>query len=207
MRYHISRKGDPATCNADEGNCPLGGEHFDTPAAAQSFVEGQNEAHLFAPIKSRNIPSLDEDIEANRKLFIEQGGSRDFGHEMGGQSDDYRLRDPEDYKGLKGKALAEKLSDDTNKTWADPELADSEFHVKSDVTSKTLDGKKIYAVRTEQTYDGEFNGVMYLAVREEDDYDEIVKGDIVTSSPHLWISLSHLTDAEGWRNFKGEVSY
>lgn len=205
MRYHISRKGDPAPCDAPHGDCPLGGEHFDTPSEARNFVESSNEGRLFSPISNRNLPSVDDDIEANRKLF-EKEGSQGLGSDMAGLYDSYFFEGTKDYEGLKGRRLAEKLSTKTNQTWSDPEDSTGDYHIKSDVTSKTFNGHTIYAVRHEITYSGRFNGVAYLAVRKDDDGDAIAHGDIVTNSPYLrGGALGHITDAEGWKNFKGET--
>ena len=40
MRYHNTENG-PRICRAQEGNCPLGGDHFDSKAAAQLAYEGE----------------------------------------------------------------------------------------------------------------------------------------------------------------------
>lgn len=43
MRYHISASGEPAQCNAEPGNCPLGGVHLVSLRDAERVAEAMNE--------------------------------------------------------------------------------------------------------------------------------------------------------------------
>ena len=43
-RYHVGSDGAPKPCNAQPGNCPLGGEHFDNLENAERYAETKNEA-------------------------------------------------------------------------------------------------------------------------------------------------------------------
>lgn len=44
-KFHVNKKGVPAPCKAQKGNCPLGGEesHFDTQEEAQAAADKANE--------------------------------------------------------------------------------------------------------------------------------------------------------------------
>lgn len=42
-RYHVSSDGSPKPCNAQPGNCPLGGAHFDSEEKMTKFAERMNE--------------------------------------------------------------------------------------------------------------------------------------------------------------------
>lgn len=41
--YHVGSDGSPKPCNAQPGNCPLGGTHFDSEEKAIKFAERMNE--------------------------------------------------------------------------------------------------------------------------------------------------------------------
>ena len=73
-KFHINKHGVPAPCNAKEGNCPLGGEHFDNIEKAQVYIDQKSESEFgILPsdnsLESRIRDSLsDSDIEVLNKL-------------------------------------------------------------------------------------------------------------------------------------------
>lgn len=74
-KFHINKHGVPAPCKAQEGKCPLGGEHFDNVQDAQTHADNQSEKEFgIIPkgddsLESRVRNSLsDSDIEVLNKL-------------------------------------------------------------------------------------------------------------------------------------------
>jgi len=56
-KYHISDKGEAAPCDAPPGKCPKGGEHFDSPEAAQkSYESNMNKSHGITRFKKIKNP-------------------------------------------------------------------------------------------------------------------------------------------------------
>lgn len=54
-KYHITKRGEPGICRAQEGNCPLGGKeaHYESREVAQAaFEEGQKEGTLPPALKA-----------------------------------------------------------------------------------------------------------------------------------------------------------
>lgn len=59
-RFHTSRKGESVECDADEGKCPLGGQHFDTAEEATAhFESSQGDQHLNGITKSKAKDSVE----------------------------------------------------------------------------------------------------------------------------------------------------
>lgn len=77
-KYHITKAGKPAKCNATEKACPLGGEHYDSPkSAAQALMlvdtEGTREQ-----LHGQETISLNEAENMARTLMDEHGLGRDW---------------------------------------------------------------------------------------------------------------------------------
>lgn len=60
MRYHTNSHGEPAPCNAKPGECPLGGDHYDSPEEAVQAFEERNSESLFAPQAKLLTNNLDD---------------------------------------------------------------------------------------------------------------------------------------------------
>lgn len=54
-RFHITKKGEPAPCRAQPGNCPLADSeaHYESQEAARQAYEASMSAELFAPTSSK----------------------------------------------------------------------------------------------------------------------------------------------------------
>ena len=52
VKYHIGEKGDPSPCRAEEGKCPLGGEHFDSVDDARKAYESSQSENII-PVKKK----------------------------------------------------------------------------------------------------------------------------------------------------------
>lgn len=66
-RFHISSDGTPRKCDAAPGSCPLGGEHFDSPAEAQGSYERSMASQTFSSFSKKSKPA--------RALPLEPEGS------------------------------------------------------------------------------------------------------------------------------------
>lgn len=63
-RFHISVRGESATCDAPPGKCPLNSEHFDTAAEAAQYVENSMAEHAHAGVTKK--PRETESVEVYR---------------------------------------------------------------------------------------------------------------------------------------------
>lgn len=50
-KYHVKDNGEPGRCEAAEGNCPLGGEHFSSEEEARVYYETQNSGDALSTLK------------------------------------------------------------------------------------------------------------------------------------------------------------
>lgn len=78
MRYHITKTGKPAICNAQAGNCPLGDDngHFDTEKEAQDYIDKTNSnKYGILPVDTkeelRNLRGKLEEMKYNRRMINE----------------------------------------------------------------------------------------------------------------------------------------
>lgn len=78
MRYHITKTGKPAICNAQPGNCPLGDDngHFDTEKEAQDYIDKTNSnKYGILPVDTkeelRNLRGKLEEMKYNRRMINE----------------------------------------------------------------------------------------------------------------------------------------
>lgn len=195
-KYHISENGEPRLCEA-KIKCRLGGEsgkenHYDTPDEARKAYEEKNTSKNFS-----SKVSVDKDIKINNKLMSK--GSYAFGVNVSGLSNSFYELDSDEFEGLKGKDLAEKISNNFNETFKD-----DSFKMKSSVVSKEINGEKFYGVRSDIIDEGERIGIAYSIISENDSFDDILENDINTESNHLTYPVGIVTDAEGFKNFKGK---
>lgn len=67
VRYHISKKGNPAICRAKNNNCPLGSanEHFDSKEQVREFIEKKNSKDT---IKTHNNEARKNDAKIASKV-------------------------------------------------------------------------------------------------------------------------------------------
>jgi len=71
--WHITKKGDVGVCSAEEGNCPLGGEHFPTEATAREAFETDmkdletNSPQLHKAVFEDNKNNFDHEMLAYRR--------------------------------------------------------------------------------------------------------------------------------------------
>lgn len=64
VKFHIGKKG-PSKCDAKEGNCPLGGEHFGSMEDAHKEYETKNKGDLVPSMKKKGV---DREKEAQREF-------------------------------------------------------------------------------------------------------------------------------------------
>lgn len=72
MSYHMNSKGEAAPCHAEPGNCPLGGDHYDSKDEAQAGIEERMSDHSFANLAKNPSGSLVQDngITAGDKAVL-----------------------------------------------------------------------------------------------------------------------------------------
>ena len=73
-RYHIGSDGEPRRCTAQQGKCPLGGDHFDALEDAEKYAETKNEA------ESRGAESVNRwaevELPGNKRLYVSETSKR-----------------------------------------------------------------------------------------------------------------------------------
>lgn len=65
-RYHMSERGEMAPCKAEAGNCPLGGDHYESKEEAQAGIEARlaEEHDVNSGIRKNTKTSQTDDTEA-----------------------------------------------------------------------------------------------------------------------------------------------
>lgn len=66
--YHVGSDGSPKPCNAQPGNCPLGGAHFDSEEKAIKFAERMNEITAEREEAEEELASL---LDASDEVAID----------------------------------------------------------------------------------------------------------------------------------------
>lgn len=61
MSYHMNSRGEAAPCHAEPGNCPLGGDHYESKEEAQAGIEERMSEHSFANLEKNPTASLIQD--------------------------------------------------------------------------------------------------------------------------------------------------
>lgn len=67
-RYHVGSDGSPKPCNAQPGNCPLGGAHFDSEEKTIKFAERMNEITAEKEETEEELASL---LDASDEVAID----------------------------------------------------------------------------------------------------------------------------------------
>lgn len=126
-RYHIRKDGGVGVCTAEEGNCPLGGEHFETPTAARKAAEKELMLELAPPLKALSQAELSELASTTRtpggfEQVLAHGGTRALSRLV-----DNEAATPETLRAARGKltgAAARRLVTSGRLPLADASLED-----------------------------------------------------------------------------------
>lgn len=152
---------------------------------------------------------IENDVEENQILF-EKEGSKGLGSEMIGISESYSsYADDPSYNGVRGKELAEKLAKDysndlPNMNGRRDEIIAIEQHKFELKNGRSYPSEKFYGIRHRMVYEGDPVGTAYTIIRENDTINDLVDDDkeSLTQSKNFNPMLSHITDAEGWINYR-----
>lgn len=52
--YHVTKRGETRKCEAEAGNCPLGGQHFDTNEEANAYRDGLMAGQTYADVTKKS---------------------------------------------------------------------------------------------------------------------------------------------------------
>lgn len=75
MNYHINKKGQPAICKAQSGNCPLGGVHFSTLEEAEDYIKMESGFELLPEVEKESKVQLSDEW---KEKFLKYTRFEDF---------------------------------------------------------------------------------------------------------------------------------
>ena len=82
MAYHIDDNGKSAICTAKPGNCPKGGQHFETKALADKFIDELNEGeHGILPrVNAKTLKEVKFDTNIQFAIAHAEENYQEFEH-------------------------------------------------------------------------------------------------------------------------------